>query len=217
MRSLRLTLLVLITCVLVGLGCVVHGCSVSPQLVGHGRAIIDVRVYVSPEFTSEERDNIVNGILMWERATNGLIVWHLMSFDPKNPPPKPMGGVGGVQQRSVMFRRAVSGDEWVQKWDAEHRPKMLLGLCQGNSLEETAWLWLVENRLNTPESESIIVAHELGHALGLDHVDDNDSVMSEFFHTSTRCLTLHDLKAFCEKHGCNTDGMESVCTPSKSH
>lgn len=217
MRSLRRTLLALITCVLVGLGCAAHSCPVPPRLVGHGRAIIDVHVYVSPEFTPEERDNIVNGILMWERATNGLIVWHLLPFDPKKPPPKPAGCCDGVEQRSVMFRRAVSGDEWVQKWDAEHKPKTLLGLCQGNSLEETAWLWLVENRLNTPESESIIAAHELGHALGLDHIDDKDSVMSEFFRTSTRCLTAHDLKAFCDKHGCSTEGMEPVCMPPKSH
>lgn len=217
MQNLRRAFLVLITYVLAGLGCTAHGCPVPPRLVDHNRAIVDVRIYISPEFTPEEHNNIVNGILMWERATNGLIVWHLMSFDPKNSPPKPAGCCGGVQQRSVMFRRATSGDEWVKKWDAEHRPKTLLGLCQGNSLEETAWLWLVENRLNTSESESVIAAHELGHALGLDHTDDKDSVMSEFFRTSTRCLTVHDLRAFCDKYGCNTEGMEPICTPSKSH
>lgn len=207
----------MITCVLVGPGCAARDCPTPPRLIDHGRAIIDVHVYISPEFTPEERDNIVNGVLMWERATNGLIVWRLLTFDPKKPPPKPAGCCNGVEQRSVMFRRAVSGNEWVKKWDAENGSRVLLGLCQGNSMKETAWLWLVEDRLTTDMLTSIIAAHELGHALGLDHIDDKDSVMSEFFRTSTRCLTAHDIKAFCDKHDCGTEGMEPVCMPSKSH
>lgn len=210
MRSLRRAIFALIACVLMGAGCGAHRCPVPPRLAIQGRPVIDVHVYVSDEFNERERSNIVNGILMWERATSGLVIWHLVPFTKDKPPPAPSGESDGVEHRSVMFRRAVSDDQWVKDWDAEHK-KTLLGLCQGNSLKETAWLWLVENRLTTPLSETIIAAHEFGHALGIDHIEDKASVMSEFYNRETNCLTTHDLQAFCKKHGCSTEGLKPVC------
>lgn len=213
MRRLRRAVLTLIAAIVVMVAGCGHHCPVPPRLAPQGRPIVDVHVYVAPEFTERERANIVNGILMWERATNGLVVWHMLPYDPAKPPPPPEGRHDGVEQRSVLFRRATSGDEWVQKWDADHKPKTLLGLCQGDSLKELTWLWLVENRLTTPEAETIIAAHEFGHAIGLDHIGDKASTMSEFYNTATKCLTEHDLAEFCKKHGCSTSGMSSVCKP----
>ena len=213
MRRLRrafITLFAVISMLFAGCGA---RCPTPPRLAYQGTAIIDVHVYVANEFTERERDNIINGILMWERGTGGLVTWHLIPYDAANPPPKPEGKVDGVEQRSVLFRRAVSGDEWVKKWDADHKPKTLLGLCQGDSLHELAWLWLVENRLTTPTAETIIAAHEFGHALGLDHIDDKASTMSEFYNTSVKCLTVADLQAFCKKHNCNAQLMTPTCKP----
>jgi hypothetical protein len=179
----------------------------SPQ----GKAIVDVRVYIVNEFSEREKANIVNGILLWERATNGLVVWHLLDYDPNVAPPKPRGRSGNVEERAVLFRRAVSTDEWVVKWDEDHKPKTLLGLCQGNSLEELTWLWLVENRLTTPEAQTIVAAHEFGHAIGLDHIDDKRSVLSEFYSKETKCLTVHDLQEFCKKHHCDPNMGIATC------
>lgn len=216
MRQLRRAIVSLIACIsLVIAGCGAHRCPVPPRLAGGGRPIVDVRVYVGPEFTERERANIVNGILMWERSTNGLVVWHMLPYDPKNPPPPPGGRHhDGTEERSVLFRRAVSTDEWVVKWDAEHAPKKtLLGLCQGNSLKEVTWLWLVENRLTSADSETIIAAHEFGHAIGLDHIEHKASVMSEFYNTTTKCLSQADMEEFCKKHGCNPAMTTPVCKP----
>lgn len=213
MRRLKraiVSLVAVITLLFAGCG---HQHPIPPRLAPQGRPIIDVHVYVAPEFTERERANIVNGILMWERATSGLVVWHLLPYDPAKPPSVPEGKVDGVEHRSVLFRRAVSGDEWVKKWDADNKPKSLLGLCQGNSLKELTWLWLVENRLTTPEAETIIAAHEFGHAIGLDHIEDKASTMSEFYNPTTKCLTEHDLQEFCKKHGCDGTGMSTVCKP----
>lgn len=211
MRRLRRVLVSLIAAIILVVGCGART-PVPPRLAPQGRAIIDVHVYVAPDFTERERANIVNGILMWERATSGLVVWHLIAYDPSHPPPSPDGRVDGVEHRSVLFRRASSGDEWVKKWDADNK-KTLLGLCQGNSLKELTWLWLVENRLTTETAETIIAAHEFGHAIGLDHIDDKASTMSEYYNTAVKCLTEHDLQEFCKKHGCSTQGMSSVCKP----
>lgn len=189
-------------------------CPIPPRLSVQGRPIVDVHVYVEPGFTERERANIVNGIMMWERATNGLVTWHLLPYDPAKTLPPPGGRHDGVEERTILFRRATSDDAWVKKWDAEHKPKTLLGLCQGNSLKEVTWLWLVENRLTTPTAETIIAAHEFGHAIGLDHISDKASTMSEFYNTSVSCLTEKDLVEFCKKHGCDSTQMHApVCKP----
>lgn len=214
MSRLRRAIVSLIACItLLIAGCGAHRCPVPPRLMAQGRPIIDVHVYVDYKFTERERDNIVNGILMWERATNGLIVWHMLPYDVVMSPPPPRGMHDGIEERSVLYRRATSGDEWVKKWNADHKPRTLLGLCQGNSLKELTWLWLVENCSMTSETETIIVAHEFGHALGLDHIEDKASMMSKFYRTSTKCITVHDLQEFCKKHGCNPGGLVTVCEP----
>lgn len=194
-------------------GCSSH-CPVPPRLAPQGKPIIDVHVYIAPEFTERERDNIINGILMWERATNGLIVWHLFPYDPKSPPPPPLGRLDdGSEQRSVLFRRALSSDGWIKKWDDDHKQRTLLGLYHGDSMSELAWLWLIENRLATPAAETIIAAHEFGHAIGLDHIEDKASTMSELYNSSVKCLTAYDLQEFCKKHGCDVTMMVKACKP----
>jgi len=173
---------------------------------------VDVRVYIAPEFSDSERSNIIEGILMWERATSGLIVWHLLPYESLSTnPPHPADG-SNENERAVLFRRAVSSDEWVLAWSAEHgHKKNLMGLCQGDSSTELAWLWLVENRLPTTVAEVVIASHEFGHALGLDHIDDKSSVMSEYYNNTVRCLSQHDLAEFCKKYGCDPTVLHETC------
>lgn len=152
--------------------------------------------------------------MMWEHATNGLVTWSLKPFDPYNPPAPPRGLYEGVEERTVLFRRAISTDEWVKAWDAEHQPKKtLLGLGQGNSMKELAWLWLVEDRMKVGDAETMIASHEFGHAIGLDHISDTSSVMSEFYNRIVKCLTIADLEEFCDKHNCSTALVTTVCKP----
>lgn len=174
---------------------------------------MDVRVYVSDEFTDAERTNIIAGVALWERATRGRIITHVLTYDLSTE--TNVGtGVDGVEERAVLFRRASSGDEWVKDWDENHKQKILLGLCQGDSMRETAWLWLVEDRLVSSRSQVMIAAHEFGHAIGLKHVNDNRSVMSEFYAPSVNCLTVHDIEEFCLKHNCDVDDITVTCTAS---
>lgn len=211
MRRLRRAFVSLIATVVLMVGCGIHGCFNLPHLAVQGNPIIDVHVYVGVEFTDRERSNIINGILMWERATSGLVVWHMLPYDPAKPLPTPEGLIDGVEKRSVLFRRATSDDEWVKKWDVDHKPNSILGLCQGDSLKEVTWLWLVEDRLMTSEVETIIAAHEFGHAIGLDHIEDKASTMSRFYNASIKRLTVYDLREFCKKHECNVEVITTTC------
>lgn len=205
MRKLRQVCASLLACFLLALsGCSPVTINLPPRVYHAGQPVIDVRVYITDhEFSDHERANIVNGILMWERATGGLLTWHLFAYDETYDLPDPGGyQLDGSEQRVVLFRRAVSTDAWVVSWDKKNK-NTLLGMQTGNPLVEVGSAWLIEDRLRTPNAEAIIAAHEFGHALGLDHVADKMSVMSQYIDVKkVTGLTEHDLEEFCHVYGC---------------
>jgi len=211
MRSLRYALAVL-ACVMLFVVC--SGCGSLPTKIPprvEAAAIVAVHVFIEPSFTDREYANIINGILLWERATNGAVTWQVSPFDSSSPPTFPRFQLfDGREHRYVLFRRASGDEAWVQKWDSDNS-RLLLGQCVGDPTKELATLWLVETRLPNPNAETMIAAHEFGHALGINHVDDTKSVMSELFDSTVRCLTSHDIRAFCNRHGCNFHRMKPSC------
>lgn len=206
MRRLRRAIASLIT----GLTLFALGCGspshVPPRLPYPfpGPAAIDVNVYVAPDFTDVEKSTIVNGMLMWERATRGLLSWHMYPYTGKRP--NAHEAPNATYVLDVVFHRAHSTDEWVKEWD-EANKHTLYGMYSDDEI------WLVEDRLRSVDTKTIVAAHEFGHALGLQHVDDKSSVMSRFYKTSTRCLTQHDLWVFCDRYTCLLPQMTTQCSP----
>lgn len=193
-------------------------CHSPAHIVMPGSVIVSVNVYIAKQFTEQERANIINGILMWQRATNGLLQIKLVAYDASQTVPRPAGLVNGVEERTVLIQRASSHDEWVIKWDKEHaKPKgqpqtMVLGICYGSELKNVAKVWLVENRLTTDGIEVITAAHEFGHAMNLDHVSDTNSTMSkQLSDKENKCVTKDDLHEFCSKHDCDPSGLAVAC------
>lgn len=186
----------------------------APRLPNTGRIGVDVHVYIDPAFTKDEREHILDGMLMWERSTSGLVTYHLID--------KPITGIppvyveeGGTQVRLVSFQRVTSEEEWVKKWDEEHKPKRLLGLMDPHPNQKVPMTaWLVEDRLKTPRAQTIVAAHEFGHTLGLDHIKDTSSVMSELHNEAVDHLTPHDLVALCDKYHCDASAM---CKGQETH
>lgn len=178
-----------------------------------GQASVDVDVYVAPDFTDNERKNIIKGISMWESASNGLIRWHMLSFT-STPAVAVQDRNTFPQKRNVVFMRATSKTDWVTLYDKKNAPKRLLGMLVGNPLL-LSYAYLVEDRLRSNEDEVTIAAHEFGHALGLDHVKDIKSVMSELHLPNVDCLTHADLQALCDLYGCRSSDVHSVCTQTQ--
>jgi hypothetical protein len=213
MRSLYKAIVSLAFCGIVLIsGCYNNRCSSPPRIFSGGQSIIDVNVYIAPEFNERERANIINGIALWERATNGLIVWRLLPYaDAKES----KSSKEGVEYRSVLFKYASSFDDWVVKWDSENstkqKSKSLLGLCERSSSTDVIKLWLVENRLLSSKSEMIVAAHEFGHALGLDHVENVSSTLSESYNKDVNCISIHDLREFCKRYYCDATIMVPTC------
>ncbi len=207
MRKLRRIILTIGVCLLLAPSCVVSSCAPpSLRLSSPSFPEIDVNVYVSNAFSDEEHRTIVDGIMMWDKATRGMITWRIMPFNGYDTP-APDSDV--LHRLSVVFRRTTSDVAWVKEWDKGNK-NVLYGLCRGNEV------WLVQDRLKSRVVKTIIAAHEFGHALGLSHVEDKASVMSQFYRTSIMCLTAGDLREFCDRYMCIDDDIEPVCTPSDS-
>lgn len=165
------------------------------------RTIVDVIVYVSDDFSEIEQKNIIEGITLWETSLAGKLKLHFKSC-PSNQQVVLYGNSqsNGRSTRVVIFRRISGQTSIVKQWDIEHR-KFLAGLLVGNSLKQ-ADAWLMYDRM-TPPTMKIIAAHEFGHALGIEHIPDTMSVMSEYVQVDrVKSLTEYDINAFCIEYKC---------------
>lgn len=110
----------------------------------------------------------------------------------------------------INYYRGRVDAPWVQEWDKAHEAShfKLLGRRSFEDADQTlASIWLVEDRLYSDADKRVIGAHEFGHALGLSHIKDKRSVMSEFYNGATACLSQDDMVEFCNKFRCNAVSM----------
>lgn len=171
----------------------------APRLTATGKPSIKAAAYVTNEFNASEIAGIVNGIVLWERATNGTLTWKLRSLAiDEHPEEVPGAQLDGTYQLVMVFHKAQSSEEWVGKWDnSDALEGKLLGVCSGDPLVDVAHAWLVVDRLNDEPSLVWAAAHEFGHALCLKHVKHKASIMSPFYNWTVSVQTEQDLYEFC--------------------
>ena len=175
-------------------------CSAPPVLYSsyYADPVVDVNVYISPELSNETQLNIVAGIMLWERSLKGLMTWKLVSA---SMPGNEIMSRKPIQKRYVTFDITSEQETWVVKYDNTHDSR-LLGMYVGDSLQEYATIWLIVDRLHNKNAETIIAAHEFGHALGLDHVEDKVSVLSRLYAFDVNELSKFDVREFCDHYDC---------------
>lgn len=61
----------------------------------------------------------------------------------------------------------------------------------------------IETKLNF--NKNTVFSHEIGHAIGLSHIEDQNSIMSEFYSQNAFFFTQHDIKEFCKVYSCSKD------------
>lgn len=164
-------------------------------------------VFVASDFSEDERILLLSSIDMWSRATGDLIRWHVVDHQLTR---SPIQHANGPLLVNVNCYRGQPDAPWVREWDGVHaasRLKLLGRRSFDDSRQTLASIWLVEDRLGDDNARRLIGAHEFGHALGLNHVKDKRSVMSEVYDGKTTCLSRDDLVEFCNKFGCDASTM----------
>lgn len=140
-----------------------------------------VRYEIDPTFDPDERALILQAMHLWERGTRGRVC-----FSP-----------GGGDLVVVRLERAEALQPMDPDW-ARH-----VALTKGNHV------WIVEASVPEAGGFRALVAHEIGHYLGLGHVEDTPLT---FMHSAigdtpeelreNPSLPERDCRDFCAAHTC---------------
>jgi hypothetical protein len=136
---------------------------------------------LDPKFNADERDLIAEAMRVWEVGTSGRVC-----FAP-----------GG---RDLVIDKLERSDE-LEPWDADW-PRHV-------ALTKGGRIWIVAARIDDPGEYRALVVHELGHHLGIGHIEDttltymhstiNDTPQELW---TTARLPERDGRAFCEVRRC---------------
>ena len=136
---------------------------------------------LDPQFNADERDLIVDAMRVWEQGTSGRVCF----------------AQGG---RDLVIEKLDRSDQ-LQPWDADW-PRHV-------ALTKGGRIWIVAARIDDPGEYRALVVHELGHHLGIGHIEDtamtymhstiNDTPLDLWTNAH---LPTRDARAFCEVHRC---------------
>lgn len=156
-------------------------------------------VYIDRNFTNVQEYDIINALKAWECSTNGMIQFDIiLRIIPEQIENK---------RNSLMFVKVNSQDIRILESDKnlpdEDKPKYTtFGLYLANEKIPTILLVDVKNVEPT-------AMHEIGHAVGLSHLDEKNSIMYAHINESSKCITKYDLIAFCKIYHCKQEEFES--------
>lgn len=136
---------------------------------------------LDPHFTADERTIIEDAMRLWERGTRQRVC-----FTP-----------GG---HDLAIERLASSSE-LEPWDPDWGNHV--GLAQGKRI------WIVAPRIEGPGEYRALVVHELGHYLGVPHIEDTSTTFMHSVLTDTPrglwtdgALPVRDARAFCTVNRC---------------
>jgi hypothetical protein len=109
-----------------------------------GACVDPIDYTLDPRFDADERALIEQAMHVWERGTGQRVC-----FAP-----------GG---RDLVFEKVESAEE-LQPWDPDW--------SQHVALTKGGHVWIVESGVSDPGAFRALVIHEIGHHLGLGHVED---------------------------------------------
>lgn len=174
-----------------------------------------VVVMISEDFSETDVLAIHEGIKMWERSARGLLTWEVKELTWDNIEEAKGAKRHGRCQDLVVFELALGDSDRVKKHDADPDVKRTLGI--GRHVEcGISRAWLVVERIHEWRTLKLVAAHEFGHAIGLDHVDEKGSIMYKSVGEGTRdCPSKGDAEEFCDRFDCNV-GETRYCFSSCS-
>jgi hypothetical protein len=146
-----------------------------------GRCETRIAYKLDPKFSEEERGLVHEGMKVWEKGTGGRVCF----------------AEGGDDVEFIRLEKQSElkpiDDEWPNH----------VALCKSGKI------WIVASKMETHGEYIGVVVHELGHHLGLRHIED---VQATYMHSTINDtprelwtdpqLPERDRREFCAIHGC---------------
>ena len=155
--------------------------------------LVKKTIYIDRSFSEQEKLYIVEAALEWSRATN-----HIVDYEIKSLPCE------------------IELDEALifVKYNSDHPDIIfmdffgyeILGYYNDKNIPSIS---LVTDRIDAKDFTNVVL-HELGHSLGLEHVEDKEMLMYPTMNNVNNKITKKDLVDFCKLYKCNAENLKGA-------
>lgn len=159
-------------------------------------------IYISEAFDSEELVLIQEAANEWYVETKGLVSFTIIySFDYDI-----YQSIRHHENEMVMARAGI-GDSLLDVLDAN-----VSGIVLGYYLAEldTQTIILVPDRMRGRDYYRSVIMHEMGHSIGLSHLDVDNTIMVSSMDRAGNHLTKNDIEWFCRVYYCNYEDLGGI-------
>lgn len=149
------------------------------------------------DFDIEEVDMIESAALEWEEKTNNIITYQIyFNYD---------GNINKIKDKShsIVVVKLSKFDEATKYYDELSRPNNILGEYERNG--KVPRIFLVYDRMIGKTYYKGCLLHELGHAIGLKHIQEKGTLMYPQLDDGAKYITNADLKEFCDLYHCSVE------------
>lgn len=163
-------------------------------------------LYVSSDFDADEVNLVEEAAQEWQDKTKQLITFNIfLNFDTKDY------SVIKNKKEALVIVRLSKDSKWVRKVDGDLNPESgarIVGYYNTDEDFPTPTIVIVYDRMTGQEYFRGTCEHELGHAIGLQHLKIEHTLMYPSMDLSARQISHEDLVAFCALYYCDTSKLE---------
>ncbi len=149
-------------------------------------SLAQIDIYISKEFSVAEKGCIIDGITEWQKATLGIISFHIVDLSATDLIPDSIGSAWF----NMNFIKVDSGGIVKSLEMEDDGSDNVIGYA--HSMYECNFSGLCISRVKSKERLKRLTMHEMGHMLGLSHINKK-AIMHRYITSTTAKISKLDL------------------------